>query len=110
MTVEQKKSRQSSYFPETKASPKKKYYGKIEMFNLEQDDSNDVIADDDPVIDDPAENMSSNPQNVPKGINRLSCKSDITPELGQSYCTLCKLSQLCHWLRGTRIIPSNCLH
>ena len=31
MTVEQKKSRQqSSYFPETKASLKKKYYGEIE--------------------------------------------------------------------------------
>ena len=79
MTVEQKKSRQSSYFPETKASPKKKYYGKIEMFNLEQDDSNDVIADDDAVIDDKPENTTSNPQNVPKGINRLSCKSDNLP-------------------------------
>ena len=30
MTVEQKKSRQGSYFPETKASLKKKYYGEIE--------------------------------------------------------------------------------
>ena len=34
MTVEQKKSRQqSSYFPETKASLKKKYYGKSQVMS-----------------------------------------------------------------------------
>ena len=92
MTVEQKKSRPSSYFPETKASLKKKYYGEIEIFNSEQDDSDDVIADDDPVIDDPAENMSSNPQNVPKGINRLSCKSANSSELGQD--KLCETQRI----------------
>jgi len=60
MTVEQKKSRQqSSYFPETKASLKKKYY------------------EDDAVIDDKPETMSTNPQNVPKGINRLSLVTDL---------------------------------
>ena len=40
-----------------------------------QDDSRVVIAEDDAVIDDKPETMSTNPQNVPKGINRLSCKS-----------------------------------
>ena len=41
-----------------------------------QDDSRVVIAEDDAVIDEKPETMSTNPQNVPKGINRLSCKSD----------------------------------
>ena len=82
MTVEQKKSRQqSSYFPETKASLKKKYYGEfvdVSVVVLTRLHSRVVIAEDDAVIDDKPETMSTNPQNVPKGINRLSCKSDTT--------------------------------
>ena len=80
MTVEQKKSRQqSSYFPETKASLKKKYYGEcvdVSVVVLTRLHSRVVIAEEDAVIDDKPETMSTNPQNVPKGINRLSCKSD----------------------------------